>query len=408
MGKIRNLDGGVQRIGYFIWCESLLSDIIKTQVFSIMDEISKDGSVDIKVFHFCPTSGVDIELEKIRLKNPRLSIHRLKFFVFPKKIPLIFPTWWSSPIVFTISFFCMAFSIVKYRLTVLHIRAYPLAIAACAIKFLYPKIRVVFDTRSPFPEENVTMGRWARDSLSFSMWKWIEKKSFKSLDSIVFTSNEQAKSHGGNSCHPKFKIIRNNSANSNYYRSLFDLINKAKISSAKECFIYSYVGSAEKNGWNRPGPYVNFIKILMSLPMRSMVVFITNSASIFRTELEAAGIDKEFYRIYSCDPDKVSEYLSECHAGLNFMTSVDTRMSIKTAEYFGNGIPVICNSNVRGCVELIEAGRAGIVLQEGNEKEQLTHFMDNYPEYQARASVMSELFSVECISNNYIDVYKSI
>jgi glycosyltransferase involved in cell wall biosynthesis len=302
----------------------------------------------------------------------------------------------------------MILSIVKYRLTILHIRAYPLAIAACAIKIFYPKIRVVFDTRSPFPEENVTMGRWARDSLSFSMWKWIEKKAFKSLDSIVFTSKEQAKSHGGHSSHPKFSIIRNNSANSNYYRSLFDVINKAKIYSAKECFIYSYVGSAEKNGWNRPGPYVKFIKILMCLPIRSMVVFITNSTTIFRTELEAAGIDKEFYRIYSCDPEKVSEYLSECHAGLNFMTSVDTRMSIKTAEYFGNGIPVICNSNVRGCVELIEASRAGIVLQEGDEREQLTHFMDNYPDYQTRASAMAELFSVECIAKNYIDVYKSI
>jgi glycosyltransferase involved in cell wall biosynthesis len=138
-----------------------------------------------------------------------------------------------------------------------------------------------------------------------------------------------------------------------------------------------------------------------------MVIFITNSAVLFRAELEAAGIDKEFYKIYSCDPGKVSEHLSECHAGLNFMTSVDTRMSIKTAEYFGNGIPVICNSNVRGCVELIVAGRAGIVLREGTEKEQLTHFMENYPEYQARASAMSELFSVECVANNYIDVYKS-
>jgi glycosyltransferase involved in cell wall biosynthesis len=69
---------------------------------------------------------------------------------------------------------------------------------------------------------------------------------------------------------------------------------------------------------------------------------------------------------------------------------------------------VICNSNVRGCVELIEDSRAGIVLKEGSEIEQLTDFRENYPEYQARASSMSELFSVECVAENYVEVYKSL
>jgi glycosyltransferase involved in cell wall biosynthesis len=239
------------------------------------------------------------------------------------------------------------------------------------------------------------------------MWKKVEKWAFRSLDSIIFTSREQAMTHDLNLKNSKFKIIRNNSVNSTFYRLRADLINKSKIASLPECFVYAYVGSADRSGWNRPGPYIEFIKILMGLPGRSMVVFVTMSGALFKAELEAAGISEEFYRIYSCDPESVAEYLSECHAGLNFMTSVDTRMSVKTADYYGNGLPVICNSNVRGCVELIEDSQAGVVLKEGDEARQLMCLRENYSDYQARASSMSELFSVECIARNYVDVYKS-
>jgi glycosyltransferase involved in cell wall biosynthesis len=279
--------------------------------------------------------------------------------------------------------------------------------SALAIKVFFPEIKIVFDTRSPFPEENVTMGRWSHHSLTFSFWKWVERRAFKSFDSIIFTSAEQARTHDPILINSKFKIIRNNSANSNFYRSRADFINKSKKDSADGCFVYAYVGSADRSGWNRPGPYIEFIKVLMSLPGRSMVVFITSSAALFKDELEAAGIPEDFYRIYTCDPEFVAEHLLGCHAGLNLMTSVDTRMSVKTADYYGNGLPVICNSNVLGCVELIESSGAGIILQDGHEVQQLMSFQKNYADYQARASSMSELFSVERVAKSYIDVYKS-
>ncbi len=350
-------------IAYLTWFERLNSPIIKSQVIEVLKKTKEQLEKPNRFYFisFCPFYNM-IHRGQINYIRKELKKSEIILVVIPS-INLPEMGWYTIPIMLLQTFPILLFFIIFKKINILHCRSYPITSTALLIKKLRRNLKIIFDPRSPFPEEKITAGLWNKHSLSYKVWKYLEKKYLKNTNTTIAITNSYVKHFKKISSDTNFIVIPNNVSTEkfkqdkkfrDYFRSKLNINNK---------IVFVYSGSMGDH-WNNPHTYAKFIIKTRNLNIEHYFLFISLDIKKLKKIFRQYKIKSEEYFAVSANLEKVPKYLSVADFGLNLMEKKDIRMSIKTVEYLSIGLPIITNSKVLGAREIVEQYDLGIVLKD--------------------------------------------
>lgn len=400
-------------IAFVIWLENLDQAIIKGQVFEVLKKARKKTCTDnFYCIVFQDKSNFWLkrkDLHNIRKELKHDNIHMIIIPIFQFADDMFIPKWYIIPLIFLQSYLFLLILTLIYNIDILHCRGYSIPLAALAVKKIKRKIKVIFDPRSPFPEEVITTGRWTYNSFSYRAWKYLEKKYLRGADITIAIADSYVKHFGKIYSNAKFEIIPNNTDVTKFVidnKSRNDLRKDFGINDNELIFVYS--GSLG-NHWNNPKIYAQFIIKLRELGIKHRFLFIIEKIDALKKVFDHYNITSNEYFVFSVPFNDMPQYLSMADFGLNLMEKQDIRMSIKTVEYLAMGLPIIVNSHVLGACEVVKQHNTGYIIEdiENMNMKTFKNFLYEKDQISARCRTLAcEKFSTEEVAKKYISVYK--
>lgn len=404
-------------IAYAIWLENLQSPILKSQVFDILKEINKI-SFEKNIYIFAFQSVIHLlrhykELNEIKrnMKSNNINLIIIPCLILPRYINWFSAQWYIVPFIFLFSFPILLFLVYYKSIDILHCRSYPVMLAAITTKKIRKNIKLIFDPRSPFPEENITANRWNASSFSYKLWKNLEKQFLKDSDITVAITDTYVKHFKKISPRSGFAIIPNNVDVKRFMpNDKLRMSHRAELHLNDDEIIFAYSGSMG-NHWNNPNIYAKFIIKLRQLNIKHRFLFLTPDKKVLKEIFDKYNIKKDEYFNICVEFNNVPKYLSIADFGINLMDKKDIRMSTKTCEYLAMGLPVVINLNVLGAKEIVEKYNVGLVIKDINkvnieEVEEIINGKDSISLECRKLAI--EKFSNEKIARQYVDIYKRL
>ncbi len=404
-------------VAYVILFEYLHGSIIRGQVVELLKELRSNVQETEKLYlvsfialrRFL-TQRKELYDLKEELKKADIHLVVVPLIHFVK---LFFAEWYQIPLVFFQTFpmlFC--FSVVK-KVRLFHCRSYSATLSVLAVK-KFRGTRVIFDPRSDFPGEIVATGRWTKNSLSYKVWKFLERTYLDSADRTIAITKTYVSHFRRISQNAKFTVIPNNVDTKKFkrddnFRRQFRSENNVEDDEALFC----YCGSLGPKHWHKPQVYAQYIIEFRELDILHRFLFITpavDDIEMLKKTFGQFGIRMEEYLHIDSNFRDVPKYLSAADFGMIAMDRFDIRMGVKTAEYLSMGLPIIANSNVAGAKEIIGENSVGMVydLNSANLKG-LKEFMQNHRRFSIRCrKTACKLFSNEEIVKQYAEVYDNL
>jgi len=177
----------LEKLAYVVIREDLGGPIIQSQVIDVLNNIAQEESGQISLIWFFRVDYLfrrDKSIDEIRND---LHAKGIKLVAIPF-ISLGFPvSWYLLPFVLPQWLVGLLWVYLIKNVQIFHCRSYHAALAGVFLKFIFP-IKVVFDPRSPFPEENIAAGRWKEGSINHRCWKNIEKLLCRKSDAVIAIS----------------------------------------------------------------------------------------------------------------------------------------------------------------------------------------------------------------------------
>ena len=401
-------------IAYTIWIESLNSPIIQNQVIEILKASKKISYNDrFYLITFQPIYTIILQNKKLRAINKNLNDYGIGLIISPYLVSPISnwfnAKWYMLPFIFLQTLPTLLTMIIVKNINVLHCRSYPTMLAATAIKKIKKNLIIVFDPRSPYPEENITASQWSEKSISYKIWKMLEKMFLDYSNVTIAITDTYVKHFKKISAKGHFTTIPNNvdttkfSLNQGYRNTL-----RSKFGVEVNETIFVYLGSLGRN-WNNPKIYAKFLLAMRELNINHRFLFVTQNILELRDVFNEFNIETHEYIAVSANPSEVPKYLSIADVGLNLMDRQDIRMSIKTCEYLAMGLPIIVNSNVMGAKEIVEQHHVGLVLEDLSNinLEDIKEIVLKKKQFSVRCrKVACENFSTMEVAKRYVKIYK--
>jgi glycosyltransferase involved in cell wall biosynthesis len=267
------------------------------------------------------------------------------------------------PLILLHSFLGLLILTLTKRIDILHCRSYPITWAAVTVKKL-TGVRVVFDPRSDFPEENVTAGLWTENSRSHRAWKKLERRLLDESDATVAILDTYVRHFESITPDARLRVIPNNVSTDRFTRD--EASRKAvrqDMAVTDGTIVFCYSGSLGTH-WHDPGCYAKYIIGLRPLPVPWRFLFITADTAALENTLREYGVRQEEYWVVSSDFDDVPSYLSAADFGVILMERFKIAMGVKTVEYLSMGLPVITDRNTAGAQEVVDRYGVGLVIKD--------------------------------------------
>jgi len=402
-------------VAYAIWFENLNSPILRGQVFDVLKEINKMYPKDeIYLFAFQPFYTILTKYKEFRKTIQYLKTNKIHLVIIPcLTVPwfnFFNAKWYVIPLVFLQSFFALIVLIFFIKIEILHCRSYHAMLAAVVLKKMKKKLKIIFDPRSPFPEENITAGEWTEYSLTYRIWKKLEKIYLDKSNITIAIVNTYIKHFKKISVQANFRLVPNNVDIAQFKYDDEFRFKFRKEKGIINDIIFCYCGSLPSH-WNDPEVYAKFLIKFRESGIKHSFLFITPHIGNLRKTFNQFNIcEKEYFAISSIFSD-IPKYLSIADFGLNLMKNQDIRMSIKTSEYLAMGLPIIVNSKVLGAKEIVEQYGVGVILEnfENIDFKKIKNLIGNKDELANKCRTLAcEKFSTKKIAEQYGDIYNSL
>ena len=426
------------RILYLTFFESVTHNgIYETQVKQLLCKLATEYAGQITLSHYAilPAMEVGRKGPSVPIVAERRGRSTLKgefqacgvnaAFIF---LPVIILKRWTAKsgfllvsLLLTLSLPALLYRMLRERQDIVHCRSYAATILALAMKLVFRDLKVVFDPRGFWPEEGVVTRRWKEGSLTFRVWKQVERYLLRRSDKVIALSEAFAKhiaeiTKGANCAliYASADIQKFTDA-----RKLRDVMRRELGLEGTTVFVYN--GGLQE--WHDPHllGYV-FRAIHQTSENVKLLVLTTYKKTSLEAVFQGAGLNPEDFQIVAAEPHDVPSYLGACDYGIvplreisesGAMTVVaETMIGTKVAEYLACGLPIIVNKHAGGLKSLMEQYRIGTFFDSKNLAgitHNIRHMKENYNEYQRQCeSVAARYLSLDQAAQSYYRVYKEI
>ena len=304
------------------------------------------------------------------------------------------------------------------NINLIHCRGYH----AGLIGFLIYKlagIPYIFDPRSPWPEEQVLVGKWQESSLVYSMWKKIERLLAKNASTVVVVSEPMSNLYSQHA--RKVDVIFTTASDSSFQSEVLNYTESDKkegldsLQMITKSHTLVVVSANTFNKWNDLKHILSRYKKIREVLRNSILVILTRTpVEIIASTIRESGVQEEEILIRSFDSDLVACALSLCHYGLLVRPrslEAPIVMSVKFAEYLASGLPVICDEYIGGAAQVITRYSIGILLSDNWDQnlEALNRLITDRDVVSVRCyKVAKELFSVYVHADRYVELYREV
>lgn len=263
----------------------------------------------------------------------------------------------------------------KHKIQLIHARSHVPAMMALMFKRLLG-YRFLFDMRGLLAEEYVDGGNWTAGELKYRLTKGMERAFFREADAFIMLT-ERIKHELGTSepelaermteikvipCCVDTSRFSGSTEDRSAYRAARGWIDRRVI---------TYVGKLGM--WYLPDEMARFFALAYQHDARFFFQVLTqDDPLLMQRALQASGVPMDAYDIRFVPPSQLSEVLIASDVGISFIrASYSKRASspTKIGEYLAAGLPVIINTGIGDCDQMMKTQRLGIVLKDFSHNE---------------------------------------
>ncbi len=321
----------------------------------------------------------------------------------------------NSSIPFLLNYFIIGFvkakKIIKEkRIEIIHARSLFPAIISLLLKINYPNLKVLYDNRGVFIDEQIYLKQWKREGLIENIFRILERWIIKKSDHIVVVSRV-------------FKdfLINEHPAINNLSEKISVINNKTYIDKLKpEDFIKQknkniicvFSGSSAK--WQNLNEVITFAQNCLRRINNFRFKILTYEVDKF--EKEILNYKELFHvtEILNLTSDKVFDQLTSANFGLllrenNLINNVSS--PLKFAEYLAAGLPIVVSEGVGDTEEIINSHKVGIVVKHNDFESAILKLEEllREPDIYTRCRYVAEkYFNIEDSFNLYNSIYCNI
>lgn len=374
------------------------SGLVWHQVFQLLSHLArskKDLKITVLSFVPFPEWIKRKGRHQVLLKTfPEINLITFPAFLKRNWILPLFPLFYSLTVLVTL-FVCFT-----QKPALIHTRGVLAGLIACLSR---RKIPWILDMRGLFPEEGIELKFWKQKSLSFRLWKKIEKHLLTCCSKVNFVSKEMAH---------QFPLFEKKSSliPSGVDTQLFKPHSEPLCSDPLR-LVYS--GST---GWEDLENLKKIYQLFYSLnPKTELLFLLPHTLKTKEQDKICRFFEKESVQIDWCWPEEVSQQLQTAHIGvLTRHSSLVTRVMwpIKCLEYWACGIPVVTTPDVAAVNEWVEKKNLGIVLSlksKEDDQVKVIDFLAQLPKMKKEIrTIAEENFNMAEVANQYLKLYETI
>lgn len=405
------------RIAYVIYNERPLSGLIRTQVISLLREIKRQApEIDLTLVAFWQPWVVsrykrelaemhsELGLSGIRMEDyPRAIIPSRHFFYSTRLFPILY--WWGKR---------MFRRGLGRRFGIVHARSYFASSIAAELKQALG-YRCIFDMRSLWPKEHVTIGAFTMQDAVYQMWHELERKTVLASDASVGVSDAMIEEIHRVAPDARGILIPIcvDTGEFHYDERARETIRAEHNWGGRPVIVYQgSLGLLNRNIEN-VAEYFALIKELR--PDAYFVILTSGSPTMVADAMQRHGLDSTHFMVREARSPELCRWLSAADAGIHVMSygpDSPTRLGVKFVEYLSCGLPVLVNAAVGAAAELVDRHQVGAIIdleQKQATQRCLNELLSGSSEVRQRCRRLAEeLFSVEACARRYVDLYKTI
>lgn len=309
----------------------------------------------------------------------------------------------------------------RYRIRLVHARSYVPAAMALILKRLLG-CPFLFDVRGLLADEYRDAGRWAEDDLKYKLTKRMERVFFRCADAFVVLTkrilveltsaaspleNREREIRVIPCCVDTDKFVISTEERDSYRRGR-GWTNRR---------VLTYLGKL--GTWYLAEEMARFFAVAREvMPDLFFQVLTQSGREPIERAMQANGIPALDYDIRFSPLEQVPLILAASDAGISFIRPCYSKLSsspTKIGEYLAAGLPVVANTGIGDCDEMLEESRLGVILQEFSDSEyrQSAHALRMLIEEfglhaRCRAFVDRELSLTKVGGPRYVGVYERV
>lgn len=384
----------------FIAYHSASYPIMESQGFAYARGLSKQGIN----YSFLTFETKDTVAES-RLCISKLGMPvKWRFLLYHKK-----PRFFATLLDIICGICSVLFTIRKNKIAVIHARGFIPAL----IGFLPARLcgaKIFFDTRGLLADKYVGGGLLAYNSPTYRLMRIGEGFLLKKSDYFTVETHNHARiiRNSNNGLSEKMEVIPCCVDVNKFYRP--------GGSVADEGFGLVYLGKI--GTWYLIEEMLDFFNVISAHIPNSRLTFITHDEpQLLYSVASKKEIEESKILVRRMETGEIPDFLTKARAGIFFINPYRRYNSspIKFGEYLASGVPVVVNSGIGDCDEIISEERVGVVIKDFSlsayEKgiKELTELLSEGRALRERCVKAAEKhFSLEIGINKYLDIYKML
>jgi glycosyltransferase involved in cell wall biosynthesis len=300
----------------------------------------------------------------------------------------------------------------QYKIDIIHTRSLYPAIIGLFLKIIYPKIKLIYDNRGVFIEEQIYLEQWKRGGVKEKIFKTLEKQVLKKSDHIVVVSKVFRDLLIRD--HPKLKNLSDKVSVINNKTLIKDKIEEEDLTRRKTLnkIVGIYSGSSAK--WQNINEIFSFAQKCSSEIKNFRFKVLTYESEKFKKLIANFGELSQASEISEVSPDDVFENLLSVNFGLllrenNIVNNVSS--PLKFAEYLSAGLPVVVSEGVGDTGEIIKRYNVGVIVINNDYEtavKELRELLNDPDIYLRCRDVSMQEYNMEDSLSSYLAIYQRI
>jgi len=405
------------RVLYLISRENALEPgVIKSQALDLIGQILKQNkSVEVTVLNF-PSINRFLKYignyGKVKEYCRNIGIKLIVIPIFPigrSIMPL-----WAMPFFLVQVIPWVLFFVVRYRINIIHARAYLSALAVWFLRKIGIKVGFIFDMRAPYILEGIIHKRWQKSDFDYRVWEGLEREMFSSADAVVSQATGMTDYARDISPTAAVSYIPNCIDPKLYELTIKERETGRNTLGIADRFVFVYSGSF--GDLHPPGFIADLYSEFRKYVPRPYFLVVTYSdpAEITQSLLNL-GVPKHEFKVLH-HPPTLEKILPLGDAGIGTMgrdiLTTSLVLSVKVAEYLAAGLPLIVPPEMKSVSGIVENENCGVVIDSFDRNDirvKMRKLVKERETFKKNAlKLAKDYFSVKVCARKYLEIYDEL